>query len=483
MSSDIKHVFVLMMENRSFDHLLGFSGVSGVQPPAPSWGVTPTAGDRAPIDPPHEFENVQLQMAGSPPMSGFARQSYANVSLSACGSTSVPVLQALAQDNLLFDNWYSSMPGPTWPNRFFVHAASSGGLDNSPSGITSVASATIDALSFDFEHGTVFQQLERAGKTWRVYHDDLFPQVLAIKHMIDPFRLNTAHFSWTRLGGHDFFSRDLNAGYSVDYTFVEPNYGLASANMARGSSQHPTGSLAAGEAFIKYIYDAIRNSPVWPNCLLLIAYDEHGGFFDHLAPPPVVPPGDDARNHQRAQHPMSFGFDRLGVRVPVVAISPRVPAGALGSQLFPGKVFDHSAVIATLRDCFDLGRPLTHRDAAIGSIASACSLVNPRHALASAPTPRQPADLRLAAVSGEERLTENPEVASHTLEGFGRIAMSVDLAIARAHKTAPLAAVHPLVLTPKAEVAPGFSLAAGPMRAAQLLDYIKAVAQRRQAGP
>jgi len=474
MSSVIQHIFVLMMENRSFDHLLGLSGISGVPAPDPSWGVTPTAADRAPIDPPHEYEDVQLQMAPSPEMSGFSRQSYGKTSLSAFPSGSVRVLEALARDNLLFDNWYSSMPGPTWPNRFFVHAASSGGLDNSPSAVTSVVSATIDALSFDFQHGTVFQQLQQAGKTWRVYHDDLFPQVLAIKHMIDPFRLKTQHFSWTRLAGHDYFSKDLHAGYSVDYTFIEPNYGLASGGMEHGNSQHPKASLAAGEAFIKYIYDAIRNSPVWPNSLLLIAYDEHGGFFDHVAPRPVVPPGDDARNHRRAEHPMDFNFDRLGVRVPVVAVSPYIPAGTLGSQLFPGKVFDHSAVIATVAECFNLAGPLTRRDAAIGSIAGVCSLPIPRDSLASAPTPNPPLNLPLAAASAQS--------VSHTLEGFGRIAMSVDLAIAQANNTDPVAASHPLALAPTAEAARAFPSVAGQMRNAQLLDYIRTVARRRQEG-
>jgi phospholipase C len=117
MGTAIKHVFVLMMENRSFDHLLGFSGVNGVRPPDPSWGVTPSASDRAPIDPLHEFEDVQLQMAGNPPMSGFSQRWYRGVSLSACSSASVPVFIGVAREYLLFDNWFSSMPGPTWPNR------------------------------------------------------------------------------------------------------------------------------------------------------------------------------------------------------------------------------------------------------------------------------------------------------------------------------------------------------------------------------
>ena len=131
--ADIKHVFVLMLENRSFDHLFAFSGRSGVPRPDASWGMTADAPDRTPLDPPHEFEDVAAQISGDPPMCGFAQQSYWNVSRQGFAAGALPVLRTLANQYFLFDNWYSSMPGPTWPNRFFVHAGSSGGLDNSPS--------------------------------------------------------------------------------------------------------------------------------------------------------------------------------------------------------------------------------------------------------------------------------------------------------------------------------------------------------------
>ena len=153
------------------------------------------APDRAPLDPPHEFEDVALQIGGNPPMSGFAQQPYWNVSRQAFAAGALPVLRTLASQYFLFDNWYSSMPGPTWPNRFFLHAGSSGGLDNSPAAATTIESETIDSLSFSFPNGTLFTCLQQAKRSWRVYHDDLFPQALAIKDMIDPFRLNTGQFS------------------------------------------------------------------------------------------------------------------------------------------------------------------------------------------------------------------------------------------------------------------------------------------------
>ena len=346
--SDIKHVFVLMLENRSFDHLFAYSGRSGVAPADAGWDMKGDAPDRAPLDPPHEFEDVAAQIGGDPPMSGFARQAYWNVSRQGFGPGTLPILRTLAEQYFLFDNWYSSMPGPTWPNRFFVHAGSSGGLDNSPSAATTIESETVDSLSFSFPNGTLFSRLQQAGRSWRVYHDDLFPQVLAIKDMVDPFRLNTGQFSWLRVGEKQFFADDLAHGFDVDYTFIEPCYGLAAGGFQDGNCQHPMGSMAAGEAFIRYVYETIRDSPVWPQSLLLITYDEHGAFFDHQNPPAAVAPNDGTQNYGRAENPQSFGFDRLGVRVPAVAISPWIAAGGLGSRAFPGKVFDHTSVIRTV---------------------------------------------------------------------------------------------------------------------------------------
>jgi phospholipase C len=493
MSADIKHVFVLAMENRSFDHLFAFSGIPGVAPPDPSFGMTSGAIDQVQTDPEHEYEDVQLQIAGEPPMSGFAPRPYGAVSMAGFAKNAVPVLRTLAEQFLLFDNWFSSLPGPTWPNRFFFHAASSGGLDNSPSSVTSATSDMMDSLSFDFQNGTIFEQLEAVGRKWRVYHADLFPQVLAIKHMIDPFRLNTEQFSWLQSAGVDCFTRDLGANYDVDYTFIEPDYGLAKGGFQNGNCQHPTGSLSAGEAFIKYVYETIRNSPVWPNSLLIITYDEHGGFFDHVPPPAASPPGDDARNHDRAQNPMDCKFDQLGVRVPAVVVSPWIPPGSLGSKIFPGRYFDHSAIISTVRDCFDLPKPLTGRDAATPSIASVCSLSALRTDTPSSlngPTtaPETTASAAMAATTAAA--TSSNEPPDHATEAFARIALSLDLAIAQAEKTPPIAATHPLFAAPSTPrampsarpEAPAALQAVAPAKSRrdQLADYMQAVSDRRR---
>ena len=376
--ADIAHVFVLMMENRSFDHLLGLAGLDGVTPPPATWSFTAGAPDRLASDPPHEFDDVAAQLGGTPPMSGFGTGASASLAMRGFGPGTLPVIAQLAQEFVLFDNWYSSMPGPTWPNRFFAHAASSGGLDNSPGSLTSAASETVHNLGFSFENGTLFDSLAAAGKKWRVYHADAFPQVLAIRGLVGTFFNGDTFRTISPKHADDAFAQDLHDNYDIDYTFIEPNYGLLSGNFSEGNSQHPVGSMSAGEQFIQYVYETIRNSPVWPRCVLLLTWDEHGGFFDHRVPPAAVPPGDANTNGARAARPRNFAFDRLGVRVPALLISPWAPRGKTGSQLFPGTAaagqdtaqsasqgtaFDHASIVRSVRETFGIGKPLTQRDA------------------------------------------------------------------------------------------------------------------------
>jgi phospholipase C len=474
--ADIKHVFVLMLENRSFDHLFAFSGRSGVAPPDASWGMTADAPDRAPLDPPHEFEDVAAQIGGTQPMSGFAQQSYWNVSRQGFGPGALPILSTLANQYFLFDNWYSSMPGPTWPNRFFVHAGSSGGLDNSPSAATTIESETVDSLSFSFPNGTLYSCLRQANRTWRVYHDDLFPQVLAIKDMIDPFRLNTGQFSWLRAGEKQFFIDDLADGFDVDYTFIEPNYGLATGGFENGNCQHPVGSMAAGEAFIQYVYEAIRNSPVWPQSLLIVTYDEHGAFFDHQNPPAAIAPNDGTQNHGRAENPQNCAFDRLGVRVPAIAISPWIAQGGLGSQAFPGKVFDHTSIIKTVTSLFGASASLGARAPAANSLESICSLSAMRtdgDAIAS--MFGQPAPAATAAAVAAAPGAEMPD---HATNAFSRIAMSLDLSMQATTPLPPVAVTHPTFAmdATHGQLLP-HAINIGRTKQ-QALDYIQAVAAR-----
>ncbi|MDR3444222.1 MULTISPECIES: alkaline phosphatase family protein [unclassified Dyella] len=483
MPASIKHVFVLMLENRSFDHMLGYlPGVDGVKTgmsnPDPSASPLPPvqasngATDRPASDPGHEFENVWQQLYSTPPPDGFTGDSSAVPTMQgfvasggpetmACFTQAgVPVLTQLAQLFTVFDNWHSSMPGPTWPNRFFVHAGSSGGLTNSPSALTSLAGVTLDEAAFSFENGSIYDRLDDKGLSWRVFHGDALPQVLAVKRHVMPFIDNSANFaSISPDSPDDAFATQLQSGqYEVAYTFIEPDYSILT-NMYGGNSQHPKGNVSSGEALIKYVYETIRNSPVWVESLLLITYDEHGGFFDHVIPPTCDAPGDADLNLGHASDPYPFDFRRYGVRVPAVLVSPWVDAGVNHG------LFDHTSVLKTLEEIFQLNA-LTDRDAGAASLLPLLTRPDPRVSDMQAPTKlNAPALQAMAAAS----VPIDPDAAPDpALAGFTRIAASLDIGLT--HGQAPPAA--PLVLEqirlPETSV----------KTTKQSLDYIQSVLDR-----
>ena len=396
--SPIRNVFVLMLENRSFDHIFGQSGIPGLTIPAPGTtnsyaGTAYPVGSPAPLtmtaDPGHEFGDVVEQLAGVgatyppggpyPPisMSGFAAN-YAtatdestapptaahigDIMLGFQTAAQLPTSYALATSFAVCDHWFSSIPGPTWPNRMFVHAASSAGLDHSPSTAQIVQWESVSG--FAFPHGSIYQALTAAGLQWRIYNDNTdaysdnpqngsalgaIPQVSALKGV-----------TLLDVNSLTHFASDLQGPYPYQYTFIEPNYGDITDNTyAGGSSQHPMDDVYGGEGLIKAVYEAIRNSPLWPTSLLVVTYDEHGGFFDSVAPPSAIPPGDGSGT---AYNEAGFTFDQLGVRVPAIVVSPLIPAGVVDHT-----VYDHSSVPATLERLF--GFPaLTARDAAANDV-------------------------------------------------------------------------------------------------------------------
>ena len=376
----IQHVFVLMLENRSFDHLFALSGIPGINAATPENtntynGATYAFGGGAPAqlstDPGHEFTDVVEQLCGQgarlqsgqpyPPIdnSGFVAN-YATTRTEgappAIGDegdimravdtrTQCPALYQLATEFVLCDAWHSSLPGPTWPNRYFLHGASSAGLDHSP---TSAEMCKWEGLEgFVFPNGSIFDSLGK--DRYRLYQDHLgdprghIPQVASIKGI-----------SFFDVDDLSHFEADLAANYTARYTFIEPSYGdVANDTYENGSSQHPRDGLAAGDLLVARVYAAIRRSPLWDKSLFVILYDEHGGFYDSAKPNPATPPNDGAAATLNAN---GFGFDVLGVRVPAVIVSPWVAKG-----LVDHTPYDHSSVPATLQRLFGL-RPLTDRD-------------------------------------------------------------------------------------------------------------------------
>lgn len=393
----IKHVFVVMLENRSFDHMLGLSQIEGVD--ARTGGRTAvlgldgsefnetagqrfTAGAPAPFimefDPGHGFADVVEQLAGPGATykagqpypkclnTGFAANAGANLArvrppagvspgvvMTGYSAEQVPVINALAREFVVCDQWFSSLPGPTWPNRLFAHAATSGGLDDSPTSLQ-----TLETLlqGYRFANGTIYDSLDRKGLPWSIVEGDALPQVLSLGGMVA--RALDGRF----INLETFLARIADPAFSDAYTFIEPNYGHVLAdgrNFKCGNSQHPLDDVTRGEQFLKLIYEAVRRSPHWPESLMIVMYDEHGGFFDHVAPPESVAPGD-AFIGGLNRH--GFTFDRLGVRVPAVIISPYADKGVVDHT-----VYDHASVPATLAKLFEMD-PLTNRDRAAATL-------------------------------------------------------------------------------------------------------------------
>lgn len=424
--AQIKHVFVLMLENRSYDHLLGYTSLKGFAPgtqgpliearglsvpypsnPNPKGGppvlVSPTAADNLGVDPEHEFPNVKIQVCGvnggypNVTMDGFVA-SNGPVAMNCFAPGRLPALATLAAEFAVCDHWFSSLPGPTWPNRLFAHAATSGGLFCSPSDAASAWQTTFG--HYAFENGHVFQAMDEAKRTWRIYHQGL-PQTLTLSGMGRKYLFSDSFRDFSR------FTEDLKNGTSADYTFIEPNYGgLEDTTYTAGDSQHPDGNIQDGEDLIRRVYSAIRASPLWPSSLLLITYDEHGGLYDHVKPPEAVPPGDKPLYLEENNAQPVFDFKTYGVRVPAVVVSPWIARSTVDPNLY-----DHSSISKTLHTIFAT-RLLTHRDAQARGLEGLLTLDSPRQDRVDLPI--RPSSLAAVSADPEQRV-----------EGLGRLLLGL----------------------------------------------------------
>jgi phospholipase C len=269
----------------------------------------------------------------------------------------LPVISLLARSFAVSDQWYASAPCQTWPNRFFVHTASAGGyVNNSPP-------------HFPYRMPSIFSRLTSIGRSSRVYFHDI-PQsaTLADQWLAAVERFRPIECFWD----------DADHGDLPDYSFIEPRYFADSRLGLMPNDQHPPHDVIYGEQLIASVYNALRSSPLWKNTLFVLTFDEHGGCYDHAPPPLAVPP-------QLRAGTDGFLFDRYGVRVPAIIVSPYIASGTnlrsapAGTQ-HQGLVapFDHTSIIRTLRDLFDPnGMPLTSRDASAPSLDLALNLDEP----------------------------------------------------------------------------------------------------------
>lgn len=379
----IEHVVVLMLENRSFDSMLGglypgrtdFDGLKGTEfnpdadgVPVRVWTSAATVEAAMSVpdpDPGELWTDITMQLYGSvalpvpsiATMSGFVRNYQAQTGKSAASYApanvmhyyspeQVPVLSGLARAFSVCDRWHASAPCQTWPNRFFVHTGTANGFENNA------------PPHFPYEMPTVFEQLEKAvpANPWKVYFHDI-PQSLTLANLwrdLDKFRLYAE------------FQHDAGNGTLPAYSFIEPRY---FADVLPPNDQHSPHVVTYGEQLIADVYNCLRSGPNWTKTLLVITYDEHGGCFDHVPPPSAVPPSSDKTS--------PFNFDRYGVRVPAVIVSPFVAAGQVLRPPSGSPPFDHTSIIATVLRRFAPGVSLTARDASAPDLGCALTLPSP----------------------------------------------------------------------------------------------------------
>jgi phospholipase C len=362
MPGPIEHVIAVMFENRSFDHILGFTldGPRGLRPtPAapvpvnrdPETGVEWPAtrgifGQDFDHDCGHEPADVAEQLTGTQQAgpvtpaqvnaSGFIanfrrRTPVAPERIMRCfGPGELPAFHTLAAEFGLCASWFSAVPGPTWPNRLFFHAGTSAGMAKSPSTGEVIWHTIGDAY---YTPTTVFAWLEEHGLRWTIYEHQLSQsRALAPVHKLNPDPRND-------FVPFDSLLDDLRAGSArlPNYAFVEPAW--------RGNGQNdmhpnPGADFRRANNLLATIYNAVRRSPAWERILLLVLFDEHGGIFDHVHPGPTIPPDGKPSNDP------CVDFRMLGLRVPALLISPRIARGVVDTP------FNHCSLIRSLADIF-----------------------------------------------------------------------------------------------------------------------------------
>ena len=420
-----------MLENRSFDHIFGFSPFTGqdaathqqttTDRPDPAvdtntdtntgkiYPVQPTADfslKDLDVDPGHEFGDVQQQLAGA--NGGFVNNYAAQKGvvdpgrvMNCFSPAQLPVLNQLAAEFAVCDSWFSSLPGPTWPNRFFMMAATSGGLTKSPTTGDIIKATALQGYSF--QHGNIFDALDKQEVPWCIVEGDMFPVSFALKGM----DANLARGRFVSM--KDFAARLADPGFNEQFIFIEPQYGThkfdvtGPGDFSGGNSMHPLDDVRKGEQLVKQVYETIRNVPaVWANSVLLITFDEHGGFYDHVQPGATTPPGDNPINTAPGQQP--FDFNQFGVRVPAIIVSPLIAKGIIDHT-----VYDHTSALATLERLVNVP-PLTQRDAAAKDFSHLFTLTTPR-----TDTPTMLTNPVIAPTETTAALIATPEDTQETL--------------------------------------------------------------------
>jgi phospholipase C len=369
----IEHIVVVMMENRSFDHLLGWlpgadgrqAGLSYPDPNGvlhPTFPLAPTIGFQGcnNLDPDHSWEGGRIQYNNGR-MDGWLLAHSDLFSIGYYERPDRPFFNELAASYTSLDRYFCSILAETFPNRFFLHAAQTPVLHNPPAQT---------GLTAPFTLPTIWDRLAAAGIKGRYYYSDVpFLGLWGDKYL--PISRPYAEFLLAAQTG------TLPAVSFVDPRFEDEDSGTS-------GDDHPHADIRVGDVFLSQTFRAVATGPNWPSTVFIITYDEWGGFFDHVAPPTAIAAND-------VDPPDAQGNVLLGMRVPVVVASPWSRSQTGGPRIASG-VYDHTSILKLIEWRFNLPH-LTPRDApesTVGNLVDVLDFDHPNPSVPALPTPILP---------------------------------------------------------------------------------------------
>ena len=364
-NSGIEHIVVVTMENRSFDHFLGWlpkadgkqAGLTYTDSTGVSHSTYSLSGDYTGCphpDPDHSYDGARVEYDNGS-MDGWLRAGANDVfCIGYYGEQDIPFYAALAGNYTACDRYFASILGPTFPNRLFLHAAQTDRLTNS----TAISSLP-----------TIWDRLAAAGVSANYYYSNV------------PF---TALWGLKYLGISRLYAEFLVAAASGTLpavSFVDPWYTIL--DDGTGNDDHPHADIRRGDLFLYNTFQAVARGPKWANTVFIVNFDEWGGFFEHIAPPRAT-----AAN--QVDLDIVDGKTLLGCRVPTVVASP-FSSGDPCDPRISSKVFDHTSVLKLIEWRWGLA-PLTPRDASddVLNLAYALDFDNQQTAVPSLPEPQAP---------------------------------------------------------------------------------------------
>jgi phospholipase C len=357
-------VVVLMMENRSFDHVLGWlPGANGRQQALSyvdkdgtaheTWPLEPDFQGCAYDDPDHTWPGIAVQYAEGR-CDGFLQTAKVGdkFPIGYYREDELPILSALAKGYTTFDNYFCSMMGPTWENRLFQLT-----------GTTQLDEGWCDFPKEDERRPVViptaiFDRVREAGLTAGYYYHESPVTGLFASRRYDDISYTIEQF-W----------RDAREGKLANVVFVDPNYTDRAEDMGTSNDYHPWGNLLVAEGFLAQVHDALKNSPQWDRVVFVLNFDEHGGFFDHVPPPECK---DDTKLAGSGPHP---NLKRLGFRVPAIAMGPFAPR-----KIEKAGPYEHCSVLKMIEWRWGL-KPMTMRDRYAKNLAEALDFTQRRDAI------------------------------------------------------------------------------------------------------